>query len=178
MRPLPTDYRRLRAEYHFAELEIRGAALESGEMVHALLDPNSVEPPRVLKSIKRLRRKFRRRSAGLLEMLDPNAKRNRETAMTHMDDVMAMEAADKSPIGAKLEKNDGLKNKLTAHLHKLDHHDLMALHSAISHELAKRAEKHSDAHPGRMTRDAFEKFAAKEIGKAADTAKRKKETTL
>ena len=78
----------------------------------------------------------------------------------------------------KLEKTDGLKNKLTAHLHKLDHHDLMALHHSITAELARRAEKHSDAHPSRMSRDQFEKFAAKEIGKTADTAKRKKEHTL
>jgi hypothetical protein len=80
--------------------------------------------------------------------------------------------------GGKLEKTDGLKNKLTAHLHKLDHHDLMALHTAISQELARRAEKHADKHPSRMSRFDFEKFAAKEIGKAADTAKRKKEHAL
>jgi hypothetical protein len=80
--------------------------------------------------------------------------------------------------GGKLAKTNGLKNKLTAHLHKLDHHDLMALHHSITAELARRAEKHSDAHPGRMSRDQFEKFAAMEIGNAADTAKRKKEHSL
>ena len=66
----------------------------------------------------------------------------------HMMDVMAMEAAD--GVGAKLEKTDGLKGRITANLHKLDHHDLVALHQSITAELARRAEKHSDAHPGRL----------------------------
>jgi hypothetical protein len=97
-----------------------------------------------------------------------------------MTESFAMEQVESGSggLGGKLEKTDGLKNKLTAHLHKLDHHDLMALHSAISQELARRAEKHADKHPDRMSRFDFEKYAVKEIGKAADTAKRKTEHSL
>jgi hypothetical protein len=71
------------------------------------------------------------------------------------------------------------KNKFAAGLRKVSHKHLAELHQAVAGELERRAKEHAKAKPpGQMSRDQFEKFSAKEIGKAADTAKRKKEHTL
>jgi hypothetical protein len=76
-----------------------------------------------------------------------------------------------------------VKSKLAASVRtfvrKLSHEHLPEFQSAIPAEMERRAKEHAkNKPPGQMSRFDFEKFAAKEIGKAADTAKRKKEHTL
>ena len=69
--PFAARYEAARARFRFETAEIRGRAIESGEMVHALLDPNSAEPKYVRVAIRKLERQFSRKKAALLKTWQP-----------------------------------------------------------------------------------------------------------
>jgi hypothetical protein len=69
--PLGRLYEAMHARFHFEAAEIRGRAIESGEMVHALLDPNSAEPKYVRAAIKQLKRRLSRNAGALLKNWNP-----------------------------------------------------------------------------------------------------------
>ena len=69
--PLGPLYEAMHARFHFEAAEIRGRAIDSGEMVHALLDPNSAEPGHVRAAIKQLQRRLSLNVGALLKNWNP-----------------------------------------------------------------------------------------------------------
>jgi hypothetical protein len=69
--PFAARYEAVHARFRRQAAEIRGRAIESGEMVCALLDPNSTEPKHVRAAINKLHRQFSRKRAALLKNLKP-----------------------------------------------------------------------------------------------------------
>jgi hypothetical protein len=70
--PLGPLYEAMRAKFRWNAAEIRGRAIESGEMTHGLLDPNSAEPKHVRTAIKRLQHQLSRNVGALLKNWNPN----------------------------------------------------------------------------------------------------------
>ena len=70
--PLGHLYEALHKRFRWDEYEIRGRALASGDMVHALRDPNRREPAHVLKAINKRKRRFCRDVTGLLSRWSPD----------------------------------------------------------------------------------------------------------
>lgn len=69
--PLGRLYEAERARFRWQAAEIRGRAIESGEMTHALIDPDSAEPGHVRAAIKQLRRRLSRNVGALLKNWNP-----------------------------------------------------------------------------------------------------------
>jgi hypothetical protein len=70
--PLGRLYEAERARFRRQAAEIRGCAIESGEMVCALIDPNSAEPKHVRGAVRKLERQFSRKKAALLKTWQPS----------------------------------------------------------------------------------------------------------
>jgi len=71
--------------------------------------------------------------------------------------------------GGKLEKTDGIKNKLAknkfaAGLRKVSHEHLAELHHAVAGEMERRAKEHAkNKPPGQMSEHEFQKWARSQI---------------
>jgi hypothetical protein len=70
--PLGTVYEAMHARFRWQAAEIRGRAIEAGEMVCALIDPDRAEPEHVRGAIQKLHRQFFRKIAARLKTWQPS----------------------------------------------------------------------------------------------------------